>query len=83
MAASSALTAAASLASPWARCTQRAPPSYDATPFDHVKLGPLGVATGDIASDFSLPMSTNTSSLVGLKSLLATKPVFLQFGAYT
>ena len=69
------------LAAPWAGCTTRAPPNYGATPQDHVDLG-MAVGTGARAIPFTLRRA-NDSSTVALSELLKTKPVFLQFGAYT
>ena len=65
----------------WSRCTARTPPDYSATPDDHAHPE-VSVSTGEQAIPFSLRRASDTSE-VSLSGLLQTKPVFLQFGAYT
>ena len=52
------------------------------TPQNHVKLDALQVQTGMTAPDFLL-RTLNSTNATSLSSLLATRPVFMQFGSYT
>ena len=68
---------------PIPQCTARVPPSYGFTPQNHVKLDALQVQTGMTAPDYSLVTLNNATTATSLSSLLASRPVFMQFGSYT
>ena len=67
---------------PVPQCTARVPPSYGFTPQNHVKLDALQVQTGMTAPDYML-RTLNSTNATSLSSLLASRPVFMQFGSYT
>ena len=68
---------------PIPQCTARVPPSYGFTPQNHVKLDELQVQTEMTAPDYSLRTLNNATTATSLSSLLASRPVFMQFGSYT
>ena len=78
----SAATFGVPVSQPVPQCTARVPPSYGFTPQNHVKLDALQVQTGMAAPDYSL-LTLNSTNATSLSSLLASRPVFMQFGSYT
>ena len=78
----SAASLAVPVSQPVPQCTARVPPSYGFTKQHHVNLDALQVQTGMSAPDYSL-RTLNSTNATSLSSLLASRPVFMQFGSYT
>ena len=79
----SAASLAVPVSQPVPQCTARVPPSYGFTKQHHVNLDALQVQTGMTAPDYSLVTLNNATTATSLSSLLASRPVFMQFGSYT